>query len=184
MLICRHLYSGGVYMKKLLTVLILMTVVIVPSFAAVTDMMVNIGLMNTSSVLSIEPEKDKVFDFNIDLQADFNLIFDNGPGVDISLTALQNFNELELGVYYSHMIDVRNNFDIIVSVGPSFQLMNDFAIGVDAKVNFLIDITDSFYVNIGTGALMDIVSFPKNADPDVNFTVEIPLPSVALGLRF
>ena len=68
-------------MKKLLTVLILMTVIIVPSFAAVTDMMVNIGLMNTSSVLSIEPEKDKVFDFNIDLQADFNLIFDNGPGV-------------------------------------------------------------------------------------------------------
>ena len=81
-------------------------------------------------------------------------------------------------------MDVKDNFDIVVMAGPTFQLTGDFAIGADVKVNFLIDITRDFYVNIGTGALMDIVEFPKHGDPVTHFAIEIPLPSVALGLRF
>ena len=150
-------------MRKILTVLILMVCVIVPSFAAVTDTMLNVGLQNTSSVMTIDPDKDKPFDFKLDLQADFNMIFNNGPGFDVSLMAEQNFNELELGVYYAHKIDVNNDFEIIVMAGPTFQLMGDFGIGMDVKCNFLFDLSSSVYFNIGTGVLMDIVTFPKSA---------------------
>ena len=170
-------------MRKILTVLILMVCVIVPSFAAVTDTMLNVGLQNTSSVMTIDPDKDKPFDFKLDLQADFNMIFNNGPGFDVSLMAEQNFNELELGVYYAHKIDVNNDFEIIVMAGPTFQLMGDFGIGMDVKCNFLFDLSSSVYFNIGTGILMDIVTFPKSGT-DVHFVMEIPLPSVGVGIRF
>ena len=172
-------------MKKAIVVLALLACIALPSFAAVTDTMFNIGLQNTSSVMTIDPEaKGDVFKFELSLQADFNMIFDDGPGFDVALTAEQNFSSLELGVYYAHKVDVKDNFDIVVMAGPTFQLTGDFAIGVDVKVNFLIDITKDFYVNVGTGALMDIVEFPKDADPVTHFAIEIPLPSVALGLRF
>lgn len=171
-------------MRKIVALALLLVSLAVPAFADVTDMMVNVGLQNSSSVLTLETEPDMEFSFDLNLQADFNLIIDNGPGVDLALTAEQNFSNLELGVYYSHLIDVRNNFDMILSVGPSFTLMSEFAIGVDFKVNFLIDITDSFYVNVGTGVFMDVVSFPKNGDPEVNVAFEFPLPSVALGFKF
>ena len=160
-----------------------MVCVIVPSFAAVTDTMLNVGLQNTSSVMTIDPDKDKPFDFKLDLQADFNMIFNNGPGFDVSLMAEQNFNELELGVYYAHKIDVNNDFEIIVMAGPTFQLMGDFGIGMDVKCNFLFDLSSSVYFNIGTGVLMDIVTFPKSGT-DVHFVMEIPLPSVGVGIRF
>ena len=128
-------------MKKALAVLALLACIALPSFAAVTDTMFNIGLQNSSSVMTIDPEsKGDVFKFELGLQADFNMIFDDGPGFDVALTAEQNFSSLELGVYYAHKVDVKDNFDI--------------------------------------------VEFPKHGDPVTHFAIEIPLPSVALGLRF
>ena len=84
-------------MKKALAVLALLACIALPSFAAVTDTMFNIGLQNSSSVMTIDPEsKGDVFKFELGLQADFNMIFDDGPGFDVALTAEQNFSSLEL----------------------------------------------------------------------------------------
>ena len=43
-------------MKKALAVLALLACIALPSFAAVTDTMFNIGLQNSSSVMTIDPE--------------------------------------------------------------------------------------------------------------------------------
>lgn len=67
--------------------------------------------------------------------------------------------------------------------GPRFKLASNFAVGVDCKVNFLIDMTPSCYISLGTGVLIDIVEF-RNGDADTNVSFSIPLPSVGIGVRF
>ncbi len=170
-------------MRKVIAVMVLLIAIAVPSFAAVTDMMANFTLTNSTSSMDITTANDVQFKFNIDLAADFNMIFDNGPGFDVALITEQNFNTIELGAYYAHKIDVNNDFDLIIMAGPRFKLASNFAVGVDCKVNFLIDMTPSCYISLGTGVLIDIVEF-RNGDADTNVSFSIPLPSVGIGVRF
>ena len=168
-------------MKKAIIAIVLLAAIAVPGFASVTDMVVDVGIQNSSSVLEYNGNDIK---FQINLQAGFGMVFDNGPGFDLMLTAESNFNKLELGAYYMHKIDFRNSdVDMLVKVGPSFTLSDPFAIGLDVMLDFLFNISDSFYVSVGTGMLMEIVEF-RNGDAVSDFTFDIPLPSVGLGFKF
>ena len=119
----------------------------------------------------------------IEASADFAMIFDNGPGFDVSITT--NFqSDIELGAFYAHKIDVRNsNLGILLSVGPTFNLGGNFAMGIDAMCDLLIDLTSSVYVDLGVGLQMDVFEI-VNDKIDTSFNMTIPLPSVGIGVKF
>ena len=89
-----------------------------------------------------------------------------------------------LGAFYAHKIDVRNsNLGILLSVGPTFNLGGNFAMGIDAMCDLLIDLTSSVYVDLGVGLQMDVFEI-VNDKIDTSFNMTIPLPSVGIGVKF
>lgn len=167
--------------KKIAAVALLLVVAVSGAFAAVTDTYLNLGLQNSAIALNYENDK---LSFDFDFQADFGMIFDNGPGFQASLFTEQKFSKMALGIYYNHEIDVNNDFDLRLAVGPRFDLIGTFAIGLDFYASFILDLTQDIYISVFSGIEMDIVEFPKNRDPNTDFAFSVPLPGVSLGFKF
>ena len=156
----------------------------VPAFSAVTEMSLNVGLTGSTSELQLVNNGEFDARFQIGASAAFTMIFDNGPGLSISLATENNFNPITLGVAYSHKIDVRNaDLDILLSVGPTFDLGGNFAMGIDAMCDLLIDLTSSVFVDLGVGLRMDVFEV-VNDRVNTEFNMAIPLPNVGIGVRF
>lgn len=170
-------------MKKVLIVAALLLCAAVPAFSSVTDTMLNVGLTGSTSELTLFRNSEFDAKFDIEASADFTMIFDNGPGFDVSITT--DFqSDIELGAFYAHKIDVRNsNLGILLSVGPTFNLGGNFAMGIDAMCDLLIDLTSSVYVDLGVGLQMDVFEI-VNDKIDTSFNMTIPLPSVGIGVKF
>ena len=170
-------------MKKALIVLALLLCAAVPAFSSVTDTMLNVTLTGSKSELTLFNKSEFDARFEIEASADFAMIFDNGPGFDISITT--DFqSDIELGAFYAHKIDVRNsNLDILLSAGPTFNLGGNFAMGIDAMCDLLIDLTSSVYVDLGVGLQMSVFEV-VNDKINTEFNMTMPLPSVGIGVRF
>ena len=152
-------------MKKALIVFALLIAVAVPSFAAVNDMMFNVGLTTSESTFDLFQNGQWNPRFTIGADADFAMIFDHGVGFDVAVRTESNFQDLTIGAYFAYMIDVNStDLDIMLTVGPTMQLVGTFAIGLDAMV-------------------MDIVEF-RDSGADSSFNMSMPLPSVGIGFKF
>lgn len=172
-------------MKKALIVFALLIAVAVPSFAAVNDMMFNVGLTTSESTFDLFKNGQWDPSFTIGADADFAMIFDHGVGFDVAIRTERNFSDLTIGAYFAYMIDVNStDLDIMLSIGPTFEIAsNSFNIGVDAMCDLLIDITNSIYVDLGIGVQMDIVEF-RDSGTESSFNMSMPLPSVGIGFKF
>ena len=170
-------------MKKVLIVAALLLCAAVPAFSSFTDTMLNVGLTGSTSELTLFNNSEFDAKFDIEASADFAMIFDNGPGFDVSITTDFQSN-IVLGAFYAHKIDVRNsNLDILLSAGPTFNLGGNFAMGIDAMCDLLIDLTSSVYVDLGVGLQMDVFKI-VNDKINTEFNMTIPLPSVGIGVKF
>ena len=152
-------------MKKVLIVAALLLCAAVPAFSSVTDTMLNVGLTGSTSELTLFRNSEFDAKFDIEASADFAMIFDNGPGFDVSITTDFQSN-IVLGAFYAHKIDVRNS-----------------NLGIDAMCDLLIDLTSSVYVDLGVGLQMDVFEI-VNDKIDTSFNMTIPLPSVGIGVKF
>lgn len=171
-------------MKKALIVFALLIAVAVPSFAAVNDMMLNVGLTSSASNFQLVTNGEWSGNFEFKADADFAMIFDHGVGFDIGL-ATERFSNLVIGAYFAYLVDVNStDLDIMLSIGPTFEIAsNSFNIGVDAMCDLLIDITNSVYVDLGVGLQMDVAQIGEHSTSS-SFNMSMPLPSVGIGFKF
>ena len=169
-------------MKKIVILMVLMVCVLVPGFSAVTDTMLTVGMEN--SAMGFEYSSGSVVEFNVDFEADFAMIIDNGSGFDIALYSESNFTTLKLGLYYAHMIDVNGDFDIILTVGPRLGLTSQYSIGLDAMCDLLFSLTRNVFISVGVGFQMGFGYFDNNSKWNEGFDLTIPLPTVGIGFRF
>lgn len=179
-------------MKKILSVLLLLALLVVPAFAS-ADMFFTLGVQNSNLTLNMNfPENGSMTtEFDMQALAEFSSIFNKGYGVKaLFLTDFQQ--GFQIGASFAYSNNISSNVSYILSVGPTFSFggmsLSDkaggkFAIGANLDAAFQFYLTNKMYVDVATGVMMDIVSF-ENGKAETNINLFIPLPRVGLGWKF
>lgn len=193
-LYCTHIHladgenQGDDIMKKK-TLVVLMLVLCLAStsvFAAASSKTQLKFAVRPSTKMNVEVESshNTTSHFTANLDADFAAIFNKGFGVYVVLNA--NFTGNAYGFLVGGAYDTKlnNNIDLFVTVGPSFMFSGSTTtIGAELMCNFDFKVTQDMFIRLGTGLDMDFVKIMKGGN-NTTFTMNIPIPSLAIGWKF
>ena len=171
-------------MKRFIAVLVVAVTVTASIFASV-DMSLALGAQATYGSIAITTsDKDTKTETDFCIDAELDMDFGRGHGMMVGFAPkFGQSTEIGVSVGYAYQMSISQSCDMILAVGPTLLIkQSDFGLKFFATVDFDFDITQSFFMRVGTGLIVDPGILGDAYGDTVTFT--IPLPSVALGWNF
>lgn len=151
------------------------------AFAAMGAVFANVNLdlaIGGQTYGNIEISKNTQFDFSLDAELDMDFNRGHGMLVDLILTK----SDISLSVGYAYQTDISSSCDFILGAGATVVIKNPVELNYFLTADFDFDITQSMFVRVGTGVLLNLGALDENYGR--NWSITIPLPAFALGWHF
>ena len=163
-------------MKRFAAVLIVAFVSVAAVFASV-DMDLSIGGQSSGSI-DIS-KNNTTFDFTVDAELDMDFNRGHGMLVGVMLTK----TDIGISVGYAYQADISSSCDFILGAGATLMIANsNVGLNYFVTADFDFNITQSMFIRLGTGVIIDLGDLGNNYGENWNITV--PLPSLAFGWNF
>ncbi len=172
-------------MKKVLAIAVLVMLSF-GVYAAPMEYKVGVGIKNTGLDIEINKNSGSSLnsEINLNLDAEFDMFFKDGLGMNVIFGAYEKFTELNLGVGFAYNLPINANWDFLLTVGPTFGFAEkNNTLGFFCHFDFDFISGRYFFARLGTGLDLNYLTY-GGGDAKANLKILIPVPRVAIGWKF
>ena len=107
--------------------------------------------------------------------------FNRGHGMLVGVMLTKS--DIGISVGYAYQTDISSSCDFILGAGATLMIANsNVGLNYFVTADFDFNITQSMFIRLGTGVIIDLGDLGNNYGENWNITV--PLPSLAFGWNF